>query len=349
MLASTQMQLIAFPSFAYQLEPERWRVQVSGVVRQPYSPTIRKRVILRILGNVMGVPEEEILSEKYFPRIMPFVSDGAKNRSVAVELGSQTIRLRKRTKSNGHFSQFVSLPNEFVQSHAVKLPCGRSVLDLRLNSDGADLESNVSRVYLMPQTGVSIISDIDDTIKDSEINDRKELLANTFLRSFRSIAGMAEIYQQFREHGTDFHYVSSSPWQLLPPINEMFERDRFPNGSIHLRYFRLRNHMLQRMVRIKRSGKITVLRQLISTMHGRRFLLVGDSGEKDLEIYRSLTKSFRGQIAGVCIRSLSGKPLSSERAEKFQNRFPSVPFLVFSEPEELRRFALPLIRNCMTQ
>ncbi len=332
---SSKLQLVAFPGYGYVVDSEHWRVQIEGVVRLPYAATIRKRMVLRILGNVMGVPEEQLLSEQYFPRIKPFVSDGAKHQQVSLEIGDYRFILPRKTKRNGHFSQTVFLPQGVIEECRQMTASQRSYVDVRMRCEGAWNEAGCSRIYLMPKSGTSVISDIDDTIKNSAINDRKELLANTFLRPFQSVDGMADVYRQWEQMGMDFHYVSSSPWQLLPPISEMLTRDAFPEGSVHLRYFRLRNHMLQRMVRIKRSGKITSLRNVVKTMPDRNFLLIGDSGEKDLELYRNLVKKYRARILAVCIRNLSSNPLPTERVERFQNQCPGTPLIVFGGAQEL--------------
>ena len=48
------------------------------------------------------------------------------------------------------------------------------------------------RCQVLPPKGIAVVSDIDDTIKDSNVLDKKELLANTFLRPFRAVSGMAD-------------------------------------------------------------------------------------------------------------------------------------------------------------
>ncbi|MEZ6094756.1 MAG: phosphatase domain-containing protein [Pirellulaceae bacterium] len=338
------MQLVPFPSIGYQIDSERWRIIVAGVVRLPYSSTIRKRMVLRILGNVMGVAEEEILSDRYFPRIRPFVSDGAKKCHIQIRIGEETSMLGGPTKRNGHFSEAIYVPSHLVEARSSLTECGRATLDVHLSCLGSN-EWQTAKVFLMPRAGVSVITDIDDTIKDSAINDRKELLANTFLRPFRSISGMADVYNEWANNGVDFHYVSSSPWQLLKPISEMLERDGFPSGSVHLRYFRLRNHVLQRMIRIKRSGKITSLKQVVGDLRDRRFLLVGDSGEKDLELYCSLVKRYGDRILAVFIRNLASKPLSDERIRKFTEQYPQTPLHIFRDAEELRGQATPYLES----
>ena len=97
-----------------------------------------------------------------------------------------------------------------------------------------------SLLQLIDERGVSVITDIDDTIKITAVTNRRELLMNTFLREFRAVSGMAELYRRWATGGAAFHYVSSSPWQLFSVLSEYTETEAFPAGSMHLRSFRLR-------------------------------------------------------------------------------------------------------------
>ncbi|KAL6063031.1 nucleolar DEAD-box protein required for synthesis of 60S ribosomal subunit [Balamuthia mandrillaris] len=50
----------------------------------------------------------------------------------------------------------------------------------------------------MTGRGLSVISDIDDTIKVSHVADKKLLMQNTFMRPFEAVPGMARLYQRWR-------------------------------------------------------------------------------------------------------------------------------------------------------
>jgi phosphatidate phosphatase APP1 len=180
-----------------------------------------------------------------------------------------------------------------------------------------------------------IISDIDDTIKHTEVTSRRRLLINTFLNHFQSIRGMSEAYQQWAGRGAVFHYVSSSPWQLFDHLHEFSQAVGFPDGSVHLRAFRLRDHMLRRMLLIRRRGKATVIRSLLSTFPDRRFLLVGDSGELDPEIYAKAARRFPQQVSRIVIRELPQRPLRGERQDRLMRQVPEEKWHLFHDAEEL--------------
>ncbi len=333
------LRFVAFPGTGYQLNPGRWQIQLGGVIQHPYQPNLRKKMLLKILANLLGMTESELMSPHCFRRIAPFVSDGAKGRRIFLQLGdgAQRLLLPCKTRSNGHFLQTLHVPDSLIERY-VEPPPGRDLAGrVRTTFVAADAEfaSAESVLHLLPRRGLSIISDIDDTIKESEISDRRQLLANTFMRPFRTVPGMAEVYREWEARGACFHYVSSSPWQLYLPLADMLASDSFPIGPVHLRYFRLRNHMLQRMVRIKRSGKATTIKRLIHGMPFRQFILVGDSGEKDFEIYRGIANRFSEQILAVLIRNLPHRPLPSEKIQKFRQAHPRVVCQTFATTAEL--------------
>jgi phosphatidate phosphatase APP1 len=198
-------------------------------------------------------------------------------------------------------------------------------------------------IQLIPRRGISVISDIDDTIKESSIRDRRELLVNTFLRDFRAVPGMSAAYRAWQSLGVPVHYVSSSPWQLLPWIDEMLHVQQFPPGSLHLRNFRLRTHMLQKLIRFRRSGKGAAIRMLMSKFPERRFIFVGDSGEKDLEIYRKLAGKFPDQVLAIFIRNLAEHPLEQERLERSRAGLGNIQIGCFESAEELQALVAPLL------
>jgi phosphatidate phosphatase APP1 len=182
---------------------------------------------------------------------------------------------------------------------------------------------------------VSVVSDIDDTIKVTNVHSRRMLLESTFLREFESIAGMSTLYRGWAEQGAAFHYVSSSPWQLYTPLAEMCDAGAFPWGSFHLRSFRLRDHMLRRLLLIRRKGKAKVIHALLEKFPRRRFILVGDSGEADADMYGRLARKCPGQVAAIYIRLLNERPLDDECAAKAFRGLPETSVRTFRSPDEL--------------
>lgn len=328
--------IMFFPSFGCQTNGGRgWKIEVCGAIIEPDKIRVHKKLLLRILRRVLKATPEELEGEIYQERIRAFAASTKRGKRVAIRIGSRQFRLQKKTKRNGHFRGTLRLDQDDIE----KFQAEGAFRDGCLYFDAVTAD-NDDRVFsgcahLLEQTGVSVISDIDDTIKQTGVISRTALLTNTFLREFEPIDGMARLYQTWANHDAAFHYVSSSPWQLFEPLVELCQSEGFPNGTFHLRTFRLRDHMLRRVMIIRRRGKGVPIRSLLQAFPQRRFVLVGDSSERDPEIYASAAKKFPDRIARIFIRDISGRPLSTERKHKvFRGISPDI-LSVFDEPEEI--------------
>jgi phosphatidate phosphatase APP1 len=91
--------------------------------------------------------------------------------------------------------------------------------------------------------------------------------------------------------------------------------------------------MLRRLLRIRRREKLTAIRSILRRFPQRRFVLVGDSGERDPEIYGQLARRHSHQVRGVYIRHLRQNPLSDERWRKSLQGIPCCQ--TFTEAAEL--------------
>lgn len=309
--------LMTYPAFGYPGDSQ-WRIHISGVVWQtPVVFSMRQRVMIRMLGGVMQATPDQLNGEMFHQRITPFLAEADHRQKILVTINGKTHRLKKRTRRNGHFRDSISIDQADVD-HAITESNGRRTLSYTVAIEDQP-EKPVSDIASLYQfNGVSVVSDIDDTIKHTAVGDRRELLANTFLREFRSIDGMSEVYRQWASSGASFHYVSSSPWQLFQSLQKMNSVHDFPEGTMHLRNFRLRDQLLKRVI-IRRRGKATEIRRLMKNMPGRDFVLVGDSGEKDPKIYLKMCRQFGSRVKGVFIREIPHRPLEPEIYRKLKD------------------------------
>ncbi len=334
-----QPAMFAFPGWGYPVIGSKWYLHLSGVVCQlPANFNLRQRMMIRMLGGVMKARAEELDGQIFQERIMPFMADAEKRQPVAIRIGDQVINLRRRTGRNGHFQEFITISHHELSDHIHVDDFGNQVVPFEAELDRKSGFQAQGLIYLLNRQGLSVISDIDDTIKDSFVNDRQRLLSNTFLREFQIIEGMADVYRDWSQVGASFHYVSSSPWQLLAPLTEMKVNHQFPLGTLHLRQYRLRDQFFQKMV-LRRHGKSTAIRFLLDHWQQRQFLLIGDSGEKDPEIYVKLFRKYPHRIKAVLIRDLHQRPIDSERWRTLQRRCPEGRLQKFKDADQLQELA----------
>ncbi|MCH2178213.1 MAG: DUF2183 domain-containing protein [Mariniblastus sp.] len=328
-------QIVTYPTYGFQTDAKGWRINVAGIAFQSPPFTLRQRMLIKMLGKTMKVDEQTLRGEIFQNRVSPFFVEAEKGLEIRVTVEETTRTLRKRSRKNGHFADSPRFPASVIERAAETDEFGRKCVPYTI--EVADRSAEVVRgiAHLIPRYGVSVISDIDDTIKESQVTDRRELLFNTFLRDFRSVSGMADVYQGWQANGADFHYVSSSPWQLFDSLQRHQTENGFPTGTMHLRNFRLRDQLLKPLPIVRRRGKATAIRKMLKDLPDRKFILVGDSGEKDPEIYLKMCRRHPGQIAGVFIREIQERPMVEERVRKLHREAKGFICSVFSEPQTL--------------
>src|SRR5262249_24774087 len=144
----------------------------------------------------------------------------------------------------------------------------------------AVLRSGDERVFagqisLVSSTGATVISDIDDTIKITNVRDRAATLRNTFLEPFPPVPGMVELYQNWARQGSvNFFYVSASPWQLFLPLRDFIRSNGFPAGAFYLKQVRWKDESLFNLFESPLKYKPQVIEPLMEKFRDRRFILV---------------------------------------------------------------------------
>ena len=328
--------VVMFPSLGHLEEDGRtWRVLVHGeVFSRADSVSLGKRILLQLLQRAMKATPDEMRSDIFRQRIERFLAVDRAGKKVALRIGHDLHILPKKSRGNGHFQATLRLSSTELHElqRAGAYDEGKLTLGASLPEGGTCIQAPV---HLLPPSGVSVISDIDDTLKHTHVLSRHLLLANTFLREFEPIPGMATLFREWAGQGAAFHYVSSSPWQLYRNLAGLFESEGFPEGSFHLLAFRLRDHLMRKILLMRRSGKGSVIKGILQMFPDRRFVLVGDSGEADPEIYAGIARKFPRQVARVFIREVTGPKNCAKRFLKAFGKIPKNLATTFKDPEEL--------------
>lgn len=333
-------QVILFPAFAAEGEASTWKARISGVIYEPGHDGLVRRGLLRELkrlirqrfriGEAAFEQEASAPASHFSERARMFVVDNERSEQLSVTLAGKTFVLGP-SAANGHFEGEIQLP----------AATGRSGewIDLRAVTEPGDTRVFAGRLQFIGRSGVSVVSDIDDTIKDSNVTDKPQLALNTFVRDFRAASGMAALYQRWAASGpVAFHYVSGSPFQLYPDLAAFVQKEAFPAGSVHLRKFRLKDRSLLDFFGDPRQFKLRTIRPLLDRFRGRQFVLVGDSGEKDPEVYAQLARECPNVVA-ILIRRVTNEDLTTPRLASLFEPLPArVERRLFSDPKELADF-----------
>lgn len=161
---------------------------------------------------------------------------------------------------------------------------------------------------LVPQTGLSIVSDIDDTIKVTDVANPANMVINTFAEEYKATPQVPELFKRFEVLGelygqASFHYVSGSPSQLYKPLKE-FIASKYPDGSVCLKNVNI--HSIASVVAFISNGmflyKLNTINALMQRFPERTYILVGDNGQQDPEVYNELYKTHSAKISKIYIR-----------------------------------------------
>ena len=184
--------------------------------------------------------------------------------------------------------------------------------------NGIDVSATARVITPAPTATFGVVSDMDDTVLQSEVTSflraaRTVLLENALTRL--PFPGVAAFYRALDKGGTGaeanpIFYVSSSPWNLYDVIDGFLEAQRIPTGPLLLRDWDL-GRLTERHARHKH----TVIREILETYPALPFLLIGDSGQEDPEIYTELVRAYPGRIRAVYIRNVTPQ---AERTTRIQ-------------------------------
>ena len=155
-----------------------------------------------------------------------------------------------------------------------------------------------------------IVSDIDDTVIRTDVTALLRMARNLLLGNARTrlpFAGVAAFYRAL-QGGADgtaanpLFYVSSSPWNLYDLLIEVFERNGIPLGPLMLRDWGVSSEELVPTGHGAHKG--AAIARIFDTYPHLPFVLIGDSGQEDPEIYAAICHKYPGRVLAVYIRSI---------------------------------------------
>jgi phosphatidate phosphatase APP1 len=165
---------------------------------------------------------------------------------------------------------------------------------------------------LVPPTDaeLGIISDLDDTVIQTGATNVLRMVRATLLGNARTrvpFAGVAAFYAALQRGGTGtafnpIFYVSSSPWNLYDVIEHFLALQRIPMGPTMLRDWGV---SIERMPFGHAAHKIAAIRHILEMYPTMHFILIGDSGQQDPEIYREIIRAYPSRIAAAYIRDVT--------------------------------------------
>jgi phosphatidate phosphatase APP1 len=147
-----------------------------------------------------------------------------------------------------------------------------------------------------------VISDIDDTLVASGATKKLSMIVRLALSNAltrKPFSGVGAFYRALHRGVNPLFYVSKSPWNLYLPLVELMRAQRIPLGPLMLRDYGL--HLARRG---KVEHKATQIERILGTYAKLPFVLIGDSGEEDPEIYSEVVRRHPGRVLAIYIRAI---------------------------------------------
>ncbi|MBT8220682.1 MAG: DUF2183 domain-containing protein [Bacteroidia bacterium] len=193
-------------------------------------------------------------------------------------------------------------------------------------------------IFTKGNSNYGVISDIDDTILQSHVTSRLKwrlFYVTMFKSAFerRPMTGVTRLFRAMAK-GSDgrqanpIFYVSNSPWNIYDLIVRFLEIQHLPKGPVLLRDYGIKpaGHF--------RDHKAESIRHILRTYPHLEFILLGDSGEKDADIYIRMVAEFPTQIKAIYIRKVKADK-NARRVAKLIKQHPEVNALLAESSDDM--------------
>jgi phosphatidate phosphatase APP1 len=195
------------------------------------------------------------------------------------------------------------------------IPSDVSWHEMQLSLDSpADERATTTGEFFTPLSSAryGVISDIDDTVVYTGVANTARMMWRLFAQGADSrevFPGVPALYQAFHvgrdnDEGNPLFYVSRAPWSIYEVLSEVFRRNRIPNGPILVlrEWGMMRGSLLPRRAK---DHKQDAIHHILGMFPDMRFILIGDSGQSDPEVYSHILRQHPDRILGIYIRDVS--------------------------------------------
>ncbi len=192
-----------------------------------------------------------------------------------------------------------------------------------------------------------VISDMDDTVVRTDVTQMLRMVRTVLFGNARTrlpFPGVAAFYRALAEGGSaggpnPLFYVSSSPWNLHDLLTEFLDLQGIPRGPLMLRDWGISSTELAPTRH--GSHKQGAIRDILDTYTSLPFILVGDSGQEDPEIYASIVHDHPGRVLAIYIRDVTRNPKRTAAISRLAHEVEKVscPLLLAEDTVGIARHA----------
>lgn len=228
-----------------------------------------------------------------------FDSDEVSGAAVVARYGESTAE--GMSNAEGHFSLRLApaaIPGTTLW-HEVQLT-------VALDAGAPPIAATAHALVPPAAAEFGIISDIDDTIVQTGATSLRQMIKTVVLANAATrlpFEGVAELYRALHRDVNPLFYVSSSPWNLYDLLHDFLDLNRIPHGPLFLQDWGIDEATLIHMPH--ETHKRKQIQQLLDFYPHLPFVLIGDSGQRDPEIYLQTVQANPGRIRAVIIRDVT--------------------------------------------
>ncbi|MBT8402107.1 MAG: DUF2183 domain-containing protein [Rhodothermia bacterium] len=226
-------------------------------------------------------------------------------------------RVEVEADDEGYFDLRIPVGQDgnIVRSDHAWYPVNLSLVDPAPATDAPP--TTAAALIPHPDASFGVITDVDDTILITNAARRLQMLRTTLFGNARTrlpFPGVADLYRALHqgtgEAPNPVFYLSSSPWNLYDFLAEFMDIHQLPKGPLFLRDLGIDRTKFFKTSH--ESHKLAQIRRLMMTFPNLPFILIGDSGQHDPEIYRMAVEHFPGRIPAVYIRDVTTRGRDQE-------------------------------------
>jgi phosphatidate phosphatase APP1 len=264
-----------------------------------------------------------------------YLSSPIPEMEVKIVLGGENFFTK--TDEYGYFSAWVE-PKQSYKS-------GWHNVIYTIEEEGEEIFRAIGEFLIVgDEAKFGTISDIDDTILVShatQLFKKFRLIMTKNAKTRLPFEGVAEFYEKLKAEANPFFYVSSSEWNLYDFLQDFFQVRNIPKGPFLLQEYKSGLRDLLFTGGGSHQHKQDKIKRLMTLFPNLKFILIGDSGQRDTEIYRQALHEFPNRILAVYIRKIGKKDdFDQETTQEFEEK--GVPLLMLENTEEAENHAKKL-------
>lgn len=236
--------------------------------------------------------------------------DGVEEHEITAQIDHENYQVK--SDEGGYFEFDLRFSKSFGQGYHL----------VKLHSEEGKRDTSCHALVLSDEKALGIISDFDDTVVVSDVTSKKKMLKHFLFKNYKqrtAVPGMSQRYRSILEDNkpSRLFFLTSSPRQLIGEISDFLDHHHFPKRVILAKKIYKENGD---PLFDSYSYKLGEVEQLIKLYPHMTWVLFGDNGEQDPEVYQRIRRKYPKKIKAIYIRdvksgNISERPVTTESME----------------------------------